>query len=101
MNRRPFSVVPSDVEGDPAIATQQRADEFAPALLADSQWLDRARKRVREALKGQNATEGDALNALGIELALDAHLIAGGYQTGKGLIEARRAAAKSGEAKPQ
>lgn len=99
MTRRLFSVVPSDVEGDPAIATQQRADEFAPALLADSQWLDRARKRVRERLKGQGATAGDELNALGIELALDAVLIAGGYQTGKGIIEARRAAAATAEAK--
>lgn len=87
-----FRVVPSDVEGSPEVAIAQRADEFAPALLADSQWLDRARKRVREALKGQPHSAGDELEALGIELALDAHLIARGYQHGKGLIEARRAA---------
>ena len=87
-----LTVVPE--ERDPHVRALQRSDDFAPALLADSQWLDGARKKIRQNLKDTPHSKSDEVKSLGIELAFEAYLVAEGYAAGQGILDDRVMAAR-------
>lgn len=100
---RPLTVPASPLEpgADPHVVALQRAENFAPVLLASPDWNLRARSAVRKRIDGdyeaakrewlksrsgpepRQPSERDVLSALGFELALDAYFVAQGFAAGE------------------
>lgn len=93
-----------ELDADARVLTEQRAESFAPGLLMTPTWFNRTREAVQNRLlrnhrilveswkpekQGQRPTapsEADILMAMGIELAIDAHVLAQGYARGEAMM---------------